>query len=93
MGRPTSAEPLALMERAARAEGELAEARRVAAEALAAVTDAALDRAALRRVRALLAEMATDVETKGEEWHPRARAMAEQVIAQLAAALAEGEAQ
>lgn len=92
MARPTVAEHLALMERAAYAEGQLAEARHIAAEALAGVTGAALDRATLQRVRLLHAEMSADLELKGEDWHPRARSMATKVVELLGTALSGEEA-
>ncbi|WP_435109392.1 hypothetical protein [Nocardiopsis synnemataformans] len=75
--------------RAGRAEGALGEARAVAADALASLRDAGVDQAALTRVRALVAEFERDLEVKGEDWHPRARSLAAQIIAQLRAALGD----
>lgn len=73
--------------RAARAEGALAEARRVAAEALAASHHGAVAAETLRRVAALREEFTADLETRGQDWHPRARAMVAQVVELLGAAL------
>ncbi|WP_143831867.1 hypothetical protein [Nocardiopsis sp. CNR-923] len=78
--------------RAAHAEGALDEARRVAAEALAQVHHQVDAEQTLRRVSALRAEFQRDLERKGGDWHPRARAIAEQVITQLGTALGVGEA-
>lgn len=76
--------------RAARAEGGLGEARAVATDALAALQQAAADRAMLGRIRSLLEEQERDLDLHGEEWHPRARAMASQIITQMRAALGGG---
>lgn len=62
--------------RAARAEG-----------ALARVQAAAGAEATVARVTALYEEFVHDLELRGDDWHPRARNMAEQVVAQLGAAL------
>ncbi|WP_117198977.1 hypothetical protein [Nocardiopsis sp. TNDT3] len=75
--------------RAGRAEGALGEARAVAADALASLRDAGVDQAALTRVHALVTEFERDLEVKGEDWHPRTRSLATQVIAQLRAALSD----
>lgn len=73
--------------RAARAEGALAEARAVAADALARAQAADGAEATVARVTALYEEFVHDLELRGDDWHPRARAMAAQVVAQLGAAL------
>ncbi|MFE3461370.1 hypothetical protein ACFXKD_27820 [Nocardiopsis aegyptia] len=77
--------------RAARAEGALDEARRVAAEALAGVQHAVDAEQTLRRVAALRAEYQQDLDRKGGDWHPRVRTIVEQVISQLGTALGTGE--
>jgi len=76
--------------RLGRAEGALGEARAVASDALSALRDAGVDEAALARVRALVVEFERDLETVGEDWHPRARSMVAQVVSQLRAALGDG---
>lgn len=76
--------------RAARAEGALAEARAVAADALARAQAADGAEATVARVTALYEEFVHDLELRGDDWHPRARAMAAQVVAQLGAALGMG---
>ncbi|MFL1441820.1 hypothetical protein [Nocardiopsis protaetiae] len=75
--------------RLGRAEGALGEARAVAADALHSLRQAGVDQAALGRVHALVGEFERDLETAGQDWHPRARSLVSQVVAQLRAALNE----
>ena len=63
--------------------GERDEARAVAADALARIETLTADAAAAGRVRALVEEYQHDLETKGEDWHPRFRAAVAKVVAQL----------
>lgn len=76
--------------RAARAEGALGEARILAADALARVRDASTAETTVARIRALSAEFEHDLELKGDDWHPRAKSIATQVVTQLRAALDGG---
>lgn len=76
--------------RAARAEGALGEARMIASDALGRLRDASAAEDTVGRVTRLLAEFDHDLELKGDDWHPRARAMATMVVAQLRAALGGG---
>lgn len=75
--------------RLGRAEGVLGEARAVASDALGAFRDAGVDQAALARVRALATEFERDLETIGQDWHPRARSLVAQVVSQLRTALGD----
>jgi hypothetical protein len=82
----------------ARAEGQRDEARRSMGEAyqrlagheallIETVAAAAVDQARLTRAEQLLGEYETDLQTKGEDWHPRFRSAVEKVVDQLGQAL------